>query len=345
MKRKGWTIAFCCIVALAGVSWALAWKYGSSEQPFLVVVAAHEVFANHKVGSHDLSFALRRLRPPMGAVESPEQAIGSCTLVEIGENEPIAWGQVMPTGTGDGTCASAAAALITLDTILRIPTESASGITNPTPQGKANVPTAGSAFPRWQSFDAFSKDADELSPAKRAALVEFRSEFMKEFAKRLADNAADRVFSRDPSGKDTVKAPLPPVPQPDSPAPAPGQLVIVTLFDYGKAVLSASEHESLVRYSKDLLQYADCQIMVFGYADRTGTQRDNLWLSWLRGSAVASVMISNGVDRRLITVVPRGYEEPSIDAISGIPVALNRRAETYVGCSRRDVAATGNTTR
>ena len=88
----------------------------------------------------------------------------------------------------------------------------------------------------------------------------------------------------------------------------------------------------------------DCHIIVFGYADRTGTQRDNLWLSWLRGSAVAGVMIANGVDRRLITVVPRGYEEPSVDAISGTPVALNRRAETYVKCSRREVTATSNTT-
>jgi outer membrane protein OmpA-like peptidoglycan-associated protein len=101
---------------------------------------------------------------------------------------------------------------------------------------------------------------------------------------------------------------------------------------FDKAVVRPGEREKLIAFAKKYLRGKTCQITIFAHTDHTGSQRHDLWLSWLRGAAVKQVLVENGVDNRLVTVVARGYEDPSIDAISGLPTATNRRAQTYATC-------------
>jgi outer membrane protein OmpA-like peptidoglycan-associated protein len=165
-----------------------------------------------------------------------------------------------------------------------------------------------------QLINALTESASEPDDAVVSALGEFRSEYIKELSKRLAGNAGDRVFGRDPE-----------------PSTHPQQAKVretdhITHFEFNSALLRPGERDALVRYAADLVRQTGCHVMIHAYADRTGPPRDNLWLSWRRGTAVSSVLIDNGIDRRLITVVPHGYEQRSGDSVSETP------AEAYATC-------------
>jgi outer membrane protein OmpA-like peptidoglycan-associated protein len=327
MQFNGWYVAAIAVVATFGVSWSFAECYGTADRPSLLVVAAHDIPAKHKLITDDLSFILTRAQAAPRAVAQPDEAIGACTEVALDENQPIAWSQLTKRGAGDDTCASAAMALELLGRIAQMP--------NPS---EVNESTSSSVktSSNLQWLETFKIEPKELSAASNAALGEFRSEFIKELAKRLADNSADRVFGRDrrdtASEKTAQDRRAGSEPRRVAAIVRPTEAAKITYFDVDRAGLHPDQRDALRRFAVELLNREDCRIIIHGYADRTGSQRDNLWLSWQRANSVAAALIESGVDRRLITLVPHGYEEPSVDSVTGIPVVLNRRAETYATC-------------
>jgi outer membrane protein OmpA-like peptidoglycan-associated protein len=333
VPKKWYLTGVGVVVVLALGNLWLAWDSYRMKSPLLVVTASHEIPPNHKVALLDLSFAILRTADLDGAVGRPQEAVGACSVVTIKESQPVKWDQLMPLGTGDDTCASAAIVLRVLERITGLSNTSATAPSTTAPSAIAE--STHEAFPivaPLQQWMDILNMPPELSPATRSALGDFRGEFTKEFAKRVADNAADHVFGRD--RKEAVTTPPSPPKTSTSQVPTPLELVRIIYFDVDRAVLSPDEHQLLMQFAAKLLQEKTCRVMIHAYADRTGQQRHNMWLSWKRGNTVAGVLIASGIDRRIITVVPHGYEEPAVDLVTGTPNVLARRVETYGNCLR-----------
>jgi hypothetical protein len=223
MRGGWWTGGFLCIVVAAAMSRIWAGNYDDIQLPRLVVVATHELAANHKLRTEDMSFTLVRARPTPNPVVWPGEAVGACTGIGVKEGEPVSWRQLIPLGTGDNTCANAAVALGVIRRIAQMHTASAKTIeimARPTTETSSPA-----SEPSLKWLDALTEELPGLSPAVRPGLGEFRGEFIKEFAKRLADNAADKALP-----KSETRIPRLPASPPQ--AHDPTEAAEITYFDF-----------------------------------------------------------------------------------------------------------------
>jgi len=315
MRTSGWNAAAGGVALVALASWLISGISGNRTPPVLAVVASHSFAVNHKIAADDLSFALLQSYPPLDGVERPEAALGACTRAELKEGEPVAWHQLNPPGTGDDTCASAAVALSLVEKILRIPNTPS----DPATASSAGPQPAGGVAHPSQWLKAFTEPVSELSASTRSAIGEFRSEFMKEFGKHLGDNSADRAFGRDTRGGG-VKADGGSVPPKNHSKIEPSERLNVTYFDLDRSDLRQDQRDTLVQFTAGLSRQQGCRIVIHAYADRTGGQRYNLWLSWQRGSAVARILISGGIDRRQLVWFHTGTRSQLSSRSPGCPL-------------------------
>jgi outer membrane protein OmpA-like peptidoglycan-associated protein len=332
MRARTWysLVIGALVLALAN-SW-LARDGDRTKPPRLVVVASHNLPKNHKLSAEDMIFAVIRSPIGEGGVARPQEAIGACTTVTINESGPLSWGQLRPLGMGDDSCANAAMALRILERVTQLPNAPAAPGSPPTGEQTPSEPSTVAPFRQW--LDLPGDPPADLSPEMRAALGEFRAEFVKEFGKRLADNAGDQIFGRNRKEAARPLAPTDPTSPPKTPKavqPTPVDRSQISYFDFDRAALTVDQRDLLVRFASELRRHGSCRITVFAYTDHVGTPRYNLWLSRERGNAVADVLVVSGLERRLITVVPRGYQYVAEDA-GDAASASNRRVETSASC-------------
>jgi outer membrane protein OmpA-like peptidoglycan-associated protein len=130
------------------------------------------------------------------------------------------------------------------------------------------------------------------------------------------------VHEREPAPPPTIiKVPAPPPPPtiikvPAKPVPPPCFDPVTLMFATGKSVplnKTAAERALLqadIARLKDWLgKHADAKVLIEGYADRLGTEAQNLVLSFARAKSVSSLLASNGISAGRMTVRAAGAAE------------------------------------
>ncbi|CAH1043412.1 OmpA family protein [Halomonas sp. TD01] len=110
------------------------------------------------------------------------------------------------------------------------------------------------------------------------------------------------------------------------------------LFDFDSDQLSLEGRRALERVAEMVLNaYSSPNVRIIGYTDRFGDEQYNLRLSQSRAEAVGSYLVSQGIERRDLTLLGRGESDPIVDcpgqmATPSVKGCLrpNRRVEVIV---------------
>ena len=113
----------------------------------------------------------------------------------------------------------------------------------------------------------------------------------------------------------------------DLPPPAKSFLMY---FDLGTTTLTPESLAVLDQLRTEIASRSGAEVQVTGHTDTVGSEDDNDRLSQQRAEEVLNWLVSQGIDRSLMTAVGRGereLKEPSVDNFSS---AINRRVEVIV---------------
>jgi OmpA-OmpF porin, OOP family len=96
-------------------------------------------------------------------------------------------------------------------------------------------------------------------------------------------------------------------------------------FDSGSADLSAQARLLLDNWSEIIRsQRFPAEVELVGGADRVGTRRANLRLSFRRAYAVRAYLVGHGVRRQRVRIRAFGEDHPLVDTADEVPEAQNR---------------------
>lgn len=114
-----------------------------------------------------------------------------------------------------------------------------------------------------------------------------------------------------------------------------GEELVVTMpeaitFATDSAVVSPAAQRDLAALANNLLKYPNSSILVVGHTDSTGTVAHNQALSERRATAVANVLMANGVPQWRVATVGRGPHQPIATNATPEGRAMNRRVEIII---------------
>ena len=123
-------------------------------------------------------------------------------------------------------------------------------------------------------------------------------------------------------------APPPPPPAPLPPAPPPiARRVFLVFFDWDRDTITP-DGMAIIQQAADAFRGgAPVQIMVTGYADRSGSPGYNQRLSERRANNVANALGRMGVPRQAMVVGGRGENDNRVPTADGVREPQNRRVE------------------
>jgi peptidoglycan-associated lipoprotein len=101
-------------------------------------------------------------------------------------------------------------------------------------------------------------------------------------------------------------------------------------FDYDRYELSAEAKSALAAQAAWLKQYPGVRVQIEGNADERGTREYNIALGYRRAEAVASHLMSLGVDTGRITTVSYGKDRPIDGGSNEAAWARNRNGHTNI---------------
>lgn len=118
-----------------------------------------------------------------------------------------------------------------------------------------------------------------------------------------------------------------------------GDYLLVTvpegiLFDVDSAAIRASLQSDLRALARNLQQYPDSTVDVIGHTDNTGSASYNQDLSARRASAVAGVILEEGVSPSRVRSFGRGEDEPVATNLTPEGRQQNRRVEIIIRPTR-----------
>jgi outer membrane protein OmpA-like peptidoglycan-associated protein len=99
------------------------------------------------------------------------------------------------------------------------------------------------------------------------------------------------------------------------------------LFDLNSSHIKSSFTSQLDSVSNLIREHKNYRIEVIGHTDNSGTERANAKLSQNRAQAVATYLVSTGIDGDFVVAEGRGSSEPIADNTSAEGRAKNRRVE------------------
>ncbi len=102
------------------------------------------------------------------------------------------------------------------------------------------------------------------------------------------------------------------------------------LFDFDSTRVKPALHGDLRAVAQNLQRYPDSTVVVVGHTDSVGGAAYNLDLSSRRASAVAAILVGNGVSPGRIRTVGRGENEPIATNLTPEGRARNRRVEIII---------------
>jgi len=102
------------------------------------------------------------------------------------------------------------------------------------------------------------------------------------------------------------------------------------LFDFNKFALKTNAYGKLDKIISTLKNNPDYSVSVEGYTDAIGAEEYNMKLSEKRAQAVADYLLSHGIDRSRINVIPNGESNPIASNKTASGRAKNRRVEIII---------------
>ena len=102
------------------------------------------------------------------------------------------------------------------------------------------------------------------------------------------------------------------------------------LFNVDSATLRPDLRSDLRALARNLLDYPDTTVDIFGHTDNTGSADHNQALSARRASAVAAVLRDGGVSSSRIRAIGRGEDEPIATNLTPEGRRANRRVEIII---------------
>ncbi len=102
------------------------------------------------------------------------------------------------------------------------------------------------------------------------------------------------------------------------------------LFDTNSSHLKNEFTERLDTLSEHLYKYKSYRIRIVGHTDNSGTEKENVRLSQSRAEAVATYLVSTGIDRDLITAEGMGSKSPIAENNTVEGRQKNRRVEIFL---------------
>lgn len=106
----------------------------------------------------------------------------------------------------------------------------------------------------------------------------------------------------------------------------PQDILFATDSTYVQSVL----RDDLQAVAESLNRYPDTTVQVIGHTDNTGSAAYNQDLSRDRASAVADILIGNGVSAGRVQTIGRGEDDPAASNLSAEGRAQNRRVEIVI---------------
>lgn len=98
-------------------------------------------------------------------------------------------------------------------------------------------------------------------------------------------------------------------------------------FEFDRAVLRSDARTVLDDVARQLVEDTGVQVLVWGFTDRSGSERYNQGLSERRANAVAGYLAGKGVSRNRMSVQGFGETRLAVDTSDGVREARNRRVE------------------
>ena len=120
---------------------------------------------------------------------------------------------------------------------------------------------------------------------------------------------------------------VPPVSVPPEPTAPPRPKAFRVFFDFNSAALSGEARRTIADAAEAIKLVPETRVQVVGNTDNVGSASYNEALSLLRANAVADELERNGVDRRDMVIVGRGFEQLLVTTPDGTPERRNRRVE------------------
>ena len=102
------------------------------------------------------------------------------------------------------------------------------------------------------------------------------------------------------------------------------------LFAVDSTAVNASLRSDLAAVAANLNKYPGSTVAVIGHTDNTGSAAYNMDLSARRASAVANILIANGVAPGRIQAIGRGEDAPIASNLTAAGRAQNRRVDIVI---------------
>ena len=140
-------------------------------------------------------------------------------------------------------------------------------------------------------------------------------------------------IEEEPAIEEEIAEPAPP--PPPSPPSIEEQMEALTspiYFQLDAYALNTAQIEQLEKLAIFLSAEANSDVMVRieGHCDDRGTREYNFALGSARASAIASILIRNGIPKDRISTISYGKERPAFTGTSKISRARNRRGDIFL---------------
>jgi len=104
----------------------------------------------------------------------------------------------------------------------------------------------------------------------------------------------------------------------------------ILYFTSGKAVLTEESERRLPEIIATALQRKSSDISVVGHSDTVGPKQKNYEISYQRAQMVKDILVSKGIDTRMIMTESHGEDNPLIKTPDEVDEPKNRRVEVTI---------------
>jgi outer membrane protein OmpA-like peptidoglycan-associated protein len=104
----------------------------------------------------------------------------------------------------------------------------------------------------------------------------------------------------------------------------------ILYFHTATTIVTEESRKLLAEILPSVKSYKTTAVSVVGHTDRVGTRKKNYQLGLDRALEIKQLLISQGIDPRIIEVTSHGEDNPLINTMDEVPELRNRRVEVIL---------------